>query len=313
MAKSGVVFDIAGPLRDSSKQMHEGFKLAAEREGVSALHKALSEADPFHTWQLFGLTQNFSKAKLAVVWERAKEEPFSWGKDFVAFMFAFAGLWEAGRLSEVLTASKDPEGDVEKAIIDTIRKGGAIVPLGVLARVGVLSKTLFKEGATLRYTRLSPGAVASLEMVKNAMAEGKAVPPAIITSAPEGSTEKWLNATLYQHASIKGIFPPSLIVEGAVDKAQAFIDVLERIVKDYRSAKLAYIADTSSDIVALDKAMERDSRVRETYLLYLTRFGMGVEASWERALAGAKHLKKGVNVFVVDNAFDAVKAFLGGA
>ncbi len=284
-----VIWDIGGPLRNSSMQMQKGHEIGAKKANLYEYLKdflEMKEERAKKTWKLFGLTQNIAKDG-----DLFNQDDYY--RDYKAFMLALYILHLKRMPIDRILEVKKPVDMLSHLIENYFNALNGMKPR--IFEAGIESKKAFKSEEALKYTRVSNGAIEAVEYIKE-----KNITQGIITSAPKGSTEHWIST--YVESKTGEVFDRNYVIEGVVNKVDAFIDIAKKLgINKEKEEKLVYIADTASDIRAVGHAIKELGQI---YILIMVKNGMGVESEWELA-------RSEFGVFNEQNYIDAENAFEG--
>ncbi len=288
-----VVWDIGGPLRNSSKQMQYSHIKGAKKSGLfkdMSSYLKMDDSTSLKTWKLFGLTQNIGKdPKFFDQNDRYR--------DYKAFMLALYIISKNGIPIEKVFNSEWPS----RFIAELVKRG----PLDQEAKekvyeAGKVSKETFGTEEAKGYSVVSEGAIEALKILKKL-----GIKTGIITSAPSGTTEGWLKRYIEVHTG--EVFDRMLIIEDAINKVEALLKIT-RIALRETNSEILYIADTRSDMSAVEEANKVlvKEGVGKQIVLAMVKNGMGVENEWNAFLKHSS-MEVGKDLFIFNNSLEAVK------
>ena len=324
MKKVVIPWDIGGPLRDSSKQMHRGhtraiafvYKAAPEslKQSIKSFGKWMIRQDEYDTWKLFGLTQNLTKGEWGEKLSHFWKGDYYKSRDYIALMLTAYLLYEKGFSIKDVFSNEKPVEFLANLLLSSSWDESL---LKHVVEAGACSKKMFKTEKIVGFSKLSKGAIDAIRLLaKNGALQG------ILTAAPSGSTEGWIKKFIYPNLdatliSSPDLFPPEFVAEGIIDKAATLAEMFKKAKQKFGDIVFAYIADTASDIRAFAEAIKelvKEFGEVNAYLL-MVRNGMGVENEWKNALAeatlnGEPIFGKYATLMIGETAYPVVKQFV---
>ena len=289
-----VVWDIGGPLRDSSDSMGYALKTAASEK------KYILNFDNKLLWQLWTIKgHKFDRI----------------GGDYEAWFKAAWAIESAAREEGISTdnmcrklfSSEDPTS----AVAEIVEKYG--IGEEVHRPIGEHAIHLFgNDPETISKSRVNEG---SIEAVKSIYVNGNLM--GIVTSAPTpdsvtGWTDQSIHKPLVENDEIPEIhkdsvlFNPELVFYGRISKEKQLESSVIKAEEILGGMMVSpwYIADTNDDIIETWKANENlFNQERPHIKIAMVENGMGFPNMWKRAL-GKTGFDRNYNYFEFESSLD---------
>ncbi len=298
-----VLWDMGGPLRDSSDSMGH----------------ALKEAARHHLYEI-----NLDNKLMWQLWSVKGPVLGGTGGDYTAWFKAALALeieatersLHPDELCRYLFEREDPTTAVAEVVERTARERG--LTEDHCGPVGEMAYSLFgNDPETKAKSRVNDGALKAVELLYN-----DGTPMGVVTSAPKGNTEIWLDTAIRGPLVSEGRIPSDsrpfhsqLIRSGKAAKSGHLIESVQdaRLITYFKLNDAWYIADTNDDITetyAANRELERLGRPR--IKLVMVRNGMGFPKMW----AGARKqttFREGEDYFEFGNSEEAARYIIGAS